>query len=162
MRTPAPGFAGPVPARGMQMRLQTGVLCRIAIPAFWFASLVGCSQPQSYSSQHFSFPESSKPHEGNWEYLGVVRFPDVKGDALTRPRDVQVRVIDRAKTEVLRDDLRVGPVARPRAVITWPEQGKLTLSIRDAAHPSADGSAKRVLEVTYLYDAKRRTYQRVR
>jgi hypothetical protein len=91
---------------------------QIVVALILMLFVVGCTS--QYALQAFCFPPGSKPHEDNWEYLGmIVTETSSPGSMFAKnPKHVKIRIQDKNKRSLLDDnyDFSCGYV---KANISW-------------------------------------------
>lgn len=119
----------PMLARGHASR---PIVLRVAFVLAAATCLVSCGR--NYTTQHFSFPPSSKPHEHNWELRGIVLMSDSRSGATVDRVDqqVEVRIEDQAKRIVFERTYTV-KARELGAKIHWQKREFLTVELIDVA-----------------------------
>ncbi len=65
--------------------------------------LVSCHT--EYTTQHFSFPPGSKPHENDWKYTALIIVSSNESPITKKSKkNVQIKVYDKNKTYFLKDE----------------------------------------------------------
>jgi hypothetical protein len=100
-----------------------------------------------YTTQHFSFPPTSKPHEGNWEYTGLVVVSSTRSPITERSRKrIRIRIYDKAGTDLL-DDSMGCDCASIRASAVWEKFDDFELTLVEVEKPvRADHNSGQVEE----------------
>jgi hypothetical protein len=122
-----------------------------------------------YTTQHFSFPPGSKPHENDWEYTALIIVSSRKSPITKKSKkNVHVRVYDKNKTKYLNDDLEfIG--ASIDAKIIWNKFEKIEIEIFEVGNKYADDQYNKqllksgpnsLLEITYKYESETNKFKR--
>ncbi len=80
------------------MRLLTNIiLIALMLPTF-----ISCQS--EYTTQHFSFPPGSRPHENDWKYTALIIVSSSESPITKRSKKrVQIKVYDKSKANLLNE-----------------------------------------------------------
>jgi hypothetical protein len=131
------------------------------------AGLVSCRS--DYTTQHFSFPPGSKPHEPGWEYAGVVMVSS-RATPITKHsrKTIQIEVYDKRKRTLLRDTIVLN-AATIRSTIHWESAGELGVQFTEVGNPHATDrynaellkqGPQELLRVDYMFEPEGQRYVR--
>jgi hypothetical protein len=100
------------------------------------ASLVALlSCRTEYSTQHFSFPPGSKPHENDWKYTGLVIVSSRHSPIAARSKKhIRIRIFDKARTEFLDDSVECD-CASVRANAVWQTFDDFAVELVEVGNP---------------------------
>lgn len=132
----------------------------VAVSVFFLAC--SCSG-SDYTTQYFTFPPDSKPHENNWQYMAVIKVSSDKRPITAKSmKTVEIKVHDQNKALYLGDVFRFGS-ASVRANVSWEIFEEIKVELLEEGNKFAEDSYNRklvkegsnhLLEITYRYDPK--------
>jgi hypothetical protein len=120
-----------------------------------------------YTTQHFSFPPGSKPHENDWQYSALVIVSSNKSPITKKSRKyVKIKVYDKYKANLLTDEFEVLS-ASITAKVVWDKFDELNIELFEEGNEFADDDynkslvshgPKKLLNKSYKYNLKDRKY----
>jgi hypothetical protein len=120
-----------------------------------------------YTTQHFSYPPGSKPHESNWQYTALVIVSSNKSPITKKSKKyVKIKVYDKYKTNLLTDEFEVIS-ASITANVVWDKFDELNIELFEEGNEFADDSynkslvsygPKKLLNKFYRYNLTDRKY----
>jgi hypothetical protein len=124
-----------------------------------------------YTTQHFSFPPGSKPHENNWDYTLLI-VVSTGADPFTKKskKHVQIKIYDRSKTFYLKDSFDLIS-ASIDANIVWNSFGRVDIELLEVGNQSSKDpynadlfkTGPRVLsQLTYGYNQEQKQFFRMK
>jgi hypothetical protein len=139
---------------------------------FVFLALLTLSACQTeYTTQHFSFPPGSKPHEDNWEYTALIIVSSRKRPITKRSKkNIQIKVYNKSKAIFLDDNFEFIS-ASIEANIVWEKFEEIRVGLIEVGNKYADdqynkqllkSGPKSLLELTYKYEHETKKFKRVK
>lgn len=140
---------------------------RIWILSLCFFSV--CCKGPIYTTQHFSYPPGSKPHENDWEYtMMIITFSKRAPITKKSKKVVKIKIYDKNKTIFLDEDFNFS-CASVSADVSWLEFEKIKVELFEEGNKfSKDqynqdllkSGPKRLLELTYRYDHEDKKFKK--
>ncbi len=131
--------------------------------------LVGSCRTE-YTGQYFSFPPSSKPHEGDWQYTALVTVTSGHTPISDKSsKKVNVKVYDKNEKVFLNDDFKFVS-ASIRATVAWDDFEELTVELTEVGNEYAKDNYNRelvragpnkLLAVKYKFDPEDKKFKKV-
>lgn len=91
-----------------------------------------------YTTQHFSFPPGSRPHENTWTYAGLVVVSSGHSPIAERSRkSIRIRIYDKARTDLL-DDRVECDCASVDASVVWQTFDDFEVELIEVGNPYLD------------------------
>lgn len=114
-----------------------------------------------YTTQHFSFPPGTKPHENDWDYTALVAVSSSTIPITSRSqKSVKIEIYNRSKAILLKDDFKfMSASIEARAV--WEKFDEIQIELVEVGNRYAEdrynqellkSGPNRLLNVTYEYD----------
>ncbi len=138
----------------------TGILTML----FFAASCSG----SVYTTQHFSFPPGSKPHESNWQYMALIIVSSKKSPITSKSKKtVNIKIYDRSNTIFL-DEAFEFTNASIRANIVWFKFEEFKVKLIEVGNKYAKDSynkqlfksaPNRLIELTYHWDQQHKKFK---
>ncbi|MBU1053430.1 MAG: hypothetical protein KKC46_06320 [Proteobacteria bacterium] len=122
-----------------------------------------------YTTQHFSFPPESKPHENDWQYITlVIVSSDNSPITYKSEKVVKIKIHDQNNNIFLDDDYRF-TCASVRANVVWDKFEEIKIDLYEVGNKYAKGSYNeqllnvgptRLISLIYQYDKKNNEFKR--
>jgi hypothetical protein len=111
-----------------------------------FVLMFLCSCARSYSSQYFSYPPDSKPHENDWTYFCKIIIWDPFGNRPVEKgkRKIEIVINDKNKNKVLEDKFEIES-ASVETKIKWMELKQITFDLYEVGHKHAEDEYNKLL-----------------
>ncbi len=150
------------------------VYCASSVKALVGAMLIllfasSCSGSE-YTTQHFSFPPGSKPHESSWQYMALVIVSSDESPITSKSKKViEIKVNDRSNTVFLDDNYEF-ICASLRANVVWEKFEEIKVELFEVGNEYAKdlynkqllkSGPNRLLVATYQYDQKHNKFNRI-
>jgi hypothetical protein len=120
-----------------------------------------------YTTQHFSYPPGSKPHDNNWQYTALVIVSSHKSPISKKSRKyVKFMVYDKNKKNFLTDEYEFNS-ASITAHVVWVTFDELNIELFEVGNEFADDDYNKILiergpnillKILYKYDQKDKKY----
>lgn len=146
----------------METRKYFLLLLTLMLPIF-----VSCQT--EYTTQHFSFPPGSKPHENNWEYTALIVVSSSESPITKRSnKNVEIKVYNRNKDTLLKEDFEFISAAIDANVV-WEKFEDLSVDLLEVGNEYAKDTynkqllksgPNRLLELTYKYEPETEKFRR--
>jgi hypothetical protein len=145
----------------IQTRKFLFVLVALMLPIF-----ISCQT--EYTTQHFSFPPGSKPHENDWEYTVLVIVSSSENPITKRSKkNVQIKVYNRSKATLLNDDFEFMS-ASIDANVVWEKFEEIRVELLEVGNEYAKdpynkqllkSGPNRLLELRYRYEQENKKFR---
>lgn len=134
-------------------------------------TIQSCSA-SNFTTQHFSFPPESQPHETHWQYIGFVKVSSSDNQAITKKskKDVWVKIVDKEEREVLNEKMQFDS-ASIQSTIIWIEHDSIQIELHEVGNKYSNDSYNNDLLksgpvllaiINYKYDSNTKLFRRVK
>ena len=114
-----------------------------------------------YTTQHFTFPPGSKPHENNWQYTALVIVTSNQSPITKKSKkNVKIEIYDKSKKIFLSDKFEFIS-ASIRANVAWEEFEEIRVELLEVGNRFAEddynkqlikSGPNKLLNLTYKYN----------
>lgn len=122
-----------------------------------------------YTTQHFSFPPESKPHENDWKYMALVIVSSDKSPITDKSEKVVKIEIHDQSSAIFLDDGYKFTCASVRVNVVWDKFEEIKVDIDEVGNKFAKDpyneqllktGSNRLISLIYQYDKKSNKFKR--
>jgi hypothetical protein len=156
----------------MRDSFNIAIIKTILVPMLLMFFYISSCSGAEYTTQHFSFPLGTKPHDNNWQYLGMVVVSSAKSGPITQKSTKKVKIKISGKNEqIYLEDNFEFISASIRAKVTWNNFDYIEVELMEVGNKFAKdpynaqlikSGPRNLRSLVYKYDGELKKFQRVK